>query len=94
MTAVSRPRAVHYAWIVAAVTFVTPLVAAAIRATPGALIVPLEAALSWSRNRISSAVAINLLRYGLIGPFAAGVARQAAVPGGRRPAAEPLAVEV
>ena len=73
MTAAPRPRAVHYAWIVAAVTFVTLLVAAAIRATPGVLIVPLEQAFGWSRDTISSAVAINLVLYGLIGPFAAAV---------------------
>ena len=73
MTAVPRPRAVHYAWIVAAVTFVTLLVAAAIRATPGVLIVPLEHAFGWSRDQISSAVAINLVLYGLIGPFAAAL---------------------
>ena len=73
MTAAPRPRAVHYAWIVAAVTFVTLLVAAAIRATPGVLIVSLEQAFGWSRDTISSAVAINLVLYGLIGPFAAAV---------------------
>lgn len=73
MTAAPRPRAVHYAWIVAAVTFGTLLVAAAIRATPGVLIVPLEQAFGWSRDQISSAVAINLVLYGLIGPFAAAV---------------------
>ncbi len=73
MTAAPRPRAVHYAWIVAAVTFVTLLVAAAIRATPGVLIVPLEQAFGWSRDTISLAVAINLVLYGLIGPFAAAV---------------------
>jgi sugar phosphate permease len=73
VTAAPRPRAVHYAWIVAAVTFVTLLVAAAIRATPGVLIVPLEQAFGWSRDTISLAVAINLVLYGLIGPFAAAV---------------------
>ena len=73
MTAAPRPRPVHYAWIVAGVTFVALLVAAAIRATPGVLIVPLEQAFGWSRDTISSAVAINLVLYGLIGPFAAAV---------------------
>jgi predicted MFS family arabinose efflux permease len=72
VTAAPRPR-VHYAWIVAAVTFVTLLVAAAIRATPGVLIVPLEEAFGWSRATIAGAVSINLLLYGLIGPFAAAV---------------------
>jgi hypothetical protein len=32
----------HYAWIVAGVTFLTLLAAAGLRATPGVLIVPAE----------------------------------------------------
>jgi sugar phosphate permease len=63
----------HYAWTVAAVTFVVLLVAAGIRATPGVLIVPLEQEFGWSRASISVAIAINLVLYGLIGPFAAAV---------------------
>ena len=63
----------HYAWTVAAVTFVVLLVAAGIRSTPGVLIVPLEREFGWSRASISAAIAINLLLYGLIGPFAAAV---------------------
>lgn len=63
----------HYAWIVAAVTFVTLLVGGATRATPGLLIVPLENEFQWSRATISFAVAVNILLYGLIGPFAAAM---------------------
>ena len=61
----------HYAWIVAAVTFVVLLVTAGIRATPGVLMVPLESEFGWSRAAISAAVAINIALFGLIGPFAA-----------------------
>jgi sugar phosphate permease len=64
---------VHYAWIVAGVTFLILLVAAAIRATPGVLIVPLEETFGWSRATISFAVSVNLLLYGLCGPFAASL---------------------
>lgn len=63
----------HYGWIVAAVTFLILLAAAAIRATPGVLIVPLEQAFGWSRATISFAVSVNLLLYGLCGPFAAAL---------------------
>jgi sugar phosphate permease len=63
----------HYAWTVAAVTFVVLLVAAGIRSTPGVLLVPLEEEFGWSRASISAAVAVNLVLYGLIGPFAAAV---------------------
>jgi sugar phosphate permease len=63
----------HYAWIVAGITFLALIVAAAVRAAPSILIVPLEQEFGWSRVTISFAISINLLLYGLIGPFAAGV---------------------
>jgi predicted MFS family arabinose efflux permease len=61
----------HYAWIVAAVTFGVLIVTAGIRATPGVLMVPLESEFGWTRAAISGAVAINIALFGLIGPFAA-----------------------
>jgi sugar phosphate permease len=63
----------HYAWVIAGITFITLIVTAAVRATPSILIVPLEREFGWSRVTISFAISINLLLYGLIGPFAAGV---------------------
>jgi predicted MFS family arabinose efflux permease len=68
----SRPK-LHYAWIVASVTFLVLLVTAGIRATPGVLMVPLENEFGWNRAAISAAVAINIALFGLIGPFAASV---------------------
>jgi sugar phosphate permease len=62
---------VHYAWVICAVTFAVVLVTAGVRSTPGVLIVPLENEFRWSRATISFAVGVNLLCYGLIGPFAA-----------------------
>jgi sugar phosphate permease len=64
---------VHYAWVVLGVTFVVLLISAAIRATSGVLIVPLEREFGWSRSTISVAISLSLLLYGLIGPFAAGL---------------------
>jgi MFS family permease len=66
-------RRVHYGWVVVAVTFLILLVAAGLRATPGVLIVPLERDFGWSRATISLAVSVNLLMYGLTGPFAAAL---------------------
>jgi predicted MFS family arabinose efflux permease len=63
----------HYGWIVVGVVFVALLAAAGVRATPGVLIVPLQDAFGWSRATISLAIAINLLLYGLMGPFAAAL---------------------
>ena len=66
-------RKFHPAFIVAGVTFVVLLCAAAVRATPSILIVPLEHEFGWSRALLSSAVSINLVLYGLVGPFAAAL---------------------
>ena len=63
---------VHYAWIVAGLVFVLLMCAAGVRSTPGVLIVPLERALGWDRTTISSAIAVNLVLFGLMGPFAGG----------------------
>ncbi|HVD47468.1 MAG TPA: MFS transporter [Candidatus Limnocylindria bacterium] len=66
-------RRIHYAWVVAAVTWLTLLAAAGFRSTPGTLIVPLEHEFGWSRATISLAVSINLLLFGLFAPFAGGL---------------------
>jgi len=63
----------HYAWIVASVTFVVLLATAGIRATPGILIVPLENEFGWTRATISGAIAVNIALFGIIGPFAASL---------------------
>ncbi|MSO96090.1 MAG: MFS transporter [Thermoleophilia bacterium] len=65
-------RGIHYGWVVVAISFVTLITAAGFRSTIGVLIVPLQDEFGWSRATISAAVAINLILYGLGGPFAAG----------------------
>jgi SNF family Na+-dependent transporter len=54
------PAKLHYAWVVAAVTFIVLLLTAGVRAAPGILIVPLENEFHWSRSTISFAVGVNL----------------------------------
>lgn len=66
-------RRLHYAWIVAAIVFLTLLVGAGTRSAPGILIVPLEQEFGWSRATISFAVAVNIFLYGMTGPFAAAI---------------------
>ena len=66
-------RRIHYSWVVAAVTFVALMGAAGFRATPGVLIVPLQNEFGWNRAIISVAVSINLILFGLTGPFAAAL---------------------
>ncbi len=64
---------VHYAWIVVALMFVVILSSVGVRATPGVLIVPLQDAFGWSTGVISGAISLNILLFGLVGPFAAGL---------------------
>lgn len=61
----------HYAWIIAAVTFLILMIGAGVRAVPGVFVVPLETEFGWSRSVISLAVGINIAIYGLMAPFAA-----------------------
>jgi hypothetical protein len=53
------PAKLHYAWVVAAVTFVVLLQTAGVRAAPGILIVPLENEFHWARSTISFAVGVG-----------------------------------
>jgi sugar phosphate permease len=61
---------VHYAWVVAFITFLALLAAAGIRATSTILVLPLEHDFGWDRATVSLALSVNLLLYGLCGPFA------------------------
>ncbi len=67
-----QPR-IHYAWIVALVTFVVMLITAGIRAAPGLFMVALEGEFGWSRALFSASIAVNIALFGLIGPFAASL---------------------
>ena len=73
MSQVLPLRKIHPGWIAVAVTFVTLMATAGFRSAPSVLIVPLEDAFGWSRSDISLAVAINILLFGLVSPFAAAL---------------------
>jgi MFS family permease len=64
-------RGIHYGWAVAAVTFLTMLVTAGAVGAPGVLILPLQKEFGWATSEISSALAVRLLLFGLMAPFAA-----------------------
>ena len=66
-------RRLHPAWVVAAVTFVTLVGAAAFRSVPGVLMTPLHHEFGWSHGTIGAAVAVNLMLFGLFSPFAAAL---------------------
>ncbi|HEV3156942.1 MAG TPA: MFS transporter [Candidatus Baltobacteraceae bacterium] len=64
-------RSLEFHWIVVGATFVTLIAVAGIRSTPTMFVLPLEHEFGWSAAQISFAIAINIMLYGLIGPFAA-----------------------
>jgi MFS family permease len=70
---VPRPPRLHYRWVILAVTGLTVLMAAGVTAVPAVLIHPLEVEFGWDRAAIALAVSINVLLYGLAGPFAGGL---------------------
>jgi MFS family permease len=66
-------RNVHYGWVVASVTFLTMLVTAGAVGAPGVLILPLQREFGWETSEISTALALRLMLFGLMGPFAAAL---------------------
>ena len=66
-------RNIHYGWVVAGVAFLTMLVTAGAMGSAGVMIIPLRAEFGWSTAEISSALAVRLVLYGLLGPFAAAM---------------------
>jgi MFS family permease len=69
-------RGSHYGWVVAGVTFLTMLVTAGVMGSAGVLIQPLEQEFGWTTEQISIALAVRLVLYGLLGPFAAAFMNQ------------------
>lgn len=61
----------HRGWVIAGVTFLTLIAAAAFRSTTSPLLMPLEMEFHWTRSLTSAALSLNLLFYGLTAPFAA-----------------------
>ncbi|QJP15685.1 MFS transporter [Starkeya sp. ORNL1] len=66
-----RARNIHYGWAVIATTFLTMLATAGAMGSAGVMIGPLQQEFGWSNADISSALAVRLVLYGLMGPFAA-----------------------
>lgn len=64
---------IHRAWLIAGVTFLTLICAAAFRSSMGVLLEPLENEFGWTRSLTSTAASINLVLYGLTAPFAAAL---------------------
>lgn len=64
-------RNIHYGWVVAFTTFLTMLATAGAMGSAGVLIQPLHQEFGWDIADISTAMAVRLILFGLLGPFAA-----------------------
>ena len=64
-------RGIHYAWVIAAVTFFAMLTTAAALGLPGAMLKPLSSEFGWPTDALSSVFAVRFALFGLLGPFAA-----------------------
>ena len=67
-----RPR-LHWAWVVAAVSFVALLGAAAFRSVPGVFMNPLHHEFGWSHGTVGLAMSVNMTLFGVTAPFAAAL---------------------
>src|SRR5947209_3336247 len=64
---------VHYGWVIVAVTLSVSVTTAGAIGVPGALILPLTKEYGWDIAQISTALAIRLVLFGLMAPFAAAL---------------------
>lgn len=76
IAAALKARNIHYGWVVAATTFLTMLATAGAMGSAGVLIQPLQQEFGWSTASISSAMAVRLALFGLLGPFVAAFMNQ------------------
>ncbi|MBM7330174.1 MFS transporter, partial [Agrobacterium sp. S2] len=60
-------RNLHYGWLVAATTFLTMLATAGAMGSAGVMIQPLHQEFGWDIADISSAMAVRLVLFGLLG---------------------------
>lgn len=63
----------HWAWVVAAVSFVALLGAAGFRSVPGVMMNPLHHEFGWSHGVVGLAMSVNMTLFGLTAPFAAAL---------------------
>lgn len=66
-------RKTHYAWVVAGVTFAVILFASSVQGVFSLLIQPLMSEFGWSRSVSTLPASVNILVYGVTGPFAAAL---------------------
>lgn len=62
---------IHYAWLIAIVTFCVMLTTSASLGLPGAFLKPLTKEMGWDTDQISSILAFRFALFGLMAPFSA-----------------------
>ncbi|UNB54229.1 MFS transporter [Mycolicibacterium sp. YH-1] len=67
-----RPR-IHWAWVVAGVSFIAILGAAGFRSIPGVMMNPLHDEFGWSHGTVGLAMSVNMTLFGVTAPFAAAL---------------------
>jgi MFS family permease len=64
---------IHWAWVVATVSFIAILGAAGFRSVPGVMMDPLHHEFGWSHGVVGLAMSVNMTLFGLTAPFAAAL---------------------
>jgi MFS family permease len=64
---------IHWAWVVAAVSFIAILGAAGFRSVPGVMMNPLHHEFGWPHGVVGLAMSVNMTLFGLTAPFAAAL---------------------
>ncbi|AMR81469.1 MFS transporter [Cupriavidus nantongensis] len=64
-------RGIHYAWLIAALTFLVMLTTSAALGLPGAFLQPMSREMGWNTDQISSILAFRFALFGLMAPFSA-----------------------
>jgi MFS family permease len=64
---------IHWAWVVAVVSFIAILGAAGFRSVPGVMMTPLHHEFGWSHGVVGLAMSVNMTLFGLTAPFAAAL---------------------
>src|SRR5919199_6663575 len=66
-------RGIHYGWVMVGVTFFVAVSSAGALGVLGAFLLPLQREFGWETASISGALALRLLLFGLMAPFAAAI---------------------
>ena len=73
LAALLTRRGLHYGWVMAAVTFLVMLSTSAALGIPQVMLVPLHDEFGWSIASIAGALAVRLMLFGGMAPFAAAI---------------------